>query len=115
MDIYRLITKNFKNQDKIPLLTKDNYDTYLGTTTTRVNGQFYENAVEFEISDTNRKRITSVFIELTYEYYIKNNKRFPNREWYKTHKELSSEYQSRPCNYSVARGLINETLKKIQL
>lgn len=115
MDIYKLIIKNFNDQDKIPLLTQNKYDIYLCTSSTKVNGQFHKEAISFEISKTNKKRITSQFIQLTYKYYEENKKSFPKREWYRTHKELSNEYKSRPCNYAVAQGLINETLKKLQL
>jgi len=114
MDIYKLIIKSFNNHDQIPLLTKNKYDIYLGTSSTRVNGQFYKDAILFEISAVNKKRITSEFIQMTYQYYLENNKCFPNREWYSAHKDLSNEYKSRPCNYADAKGLINETLKKTQ-
>ncbi len=114
MNIYKSIIENFKEGNKIPLLTRNLSDIYLGTSSTIVNGQFYENAILFKISETNIKRITSEFIELTYQYFEENNKSFPNREWYKTHEKLSYEYKSRPCNYSVAQGLINAILEKIQ-
>ena len=110
MNIYDEIIKKFKNGDKIPLLTNGKFDIYIETTSTKVNGIFYEKAILFEISVTNKKRITSEFIELTYQYYIKNNKCFPNRDWYINHNDLNYEYKSRPCNYAVAQGLINQTL-----
>ena len=112
MTIYNLIIKNFKEGDKIPLLTSNLSDVYLGTSPTKVNGQLHENAILFKISETIKKRITSEFIELTYQYFEENNKSFPNREWYKTHEKLSYEYNSRPCNYSVVQGLIMEAIKK---
>ena len=98
MNIYNEVTKKFKREDKIPLLTKGKSDTYIGTTSTKVNGKNFENAILFEISATNKKRITSEFIQLTYDYYIDNNYNFPNREWYKNHDLLKHEYKSRPCN-----------------
>ncbi|MFZ4672502.1 MAG: hypothetical protein ACOYLT_10855 [Flavobacterium sp.] len=104
------IIKEFKKDDKIKLLTKGKYDTYIGITSTKVNGKSYDKAILFEISKTNKKRITSEFIELTYNYYKENNNCFPKRDWYETHKELSHEYKSRPCNYAVAQGLINKVL-----
>jgi hypothetical protein len=111
MNIYNEVTKKFKREDKIPLLTKGKSDTYIGTTSTKVNGKNFENAILFEISATNKKRITSEFIQLTYDYYKNNNNCFPKRDWYRVHNQLSHEYKSRPCNYAVAQGLIIEILK----
>lgn len=111
MNIYNEITKKFKNGDKIPLLTNGRFDTYLETTSTKVNGKFYEKAILYKISATNKKCITSKFIELTYDYYINNNYCFPNRDWYRNHDLLKYEDKSRPCNYSIVQGLIKVTLK----
>jgi hypothetical protein len=110
MNIYDEITKKFKNGDKIPLLTKGRFDTYIGTTSTKVYGILYEKAILFEISAINKKCITSKFIELTYDYFIKNNYTFPTRDWYRNHDLLKHENKSRPCNYSVVQGLIKVTL-----
>lgn len=110
MEIYNSVITTFKKGDKIPLLTNGKFDIYIGTTSTKINGELYDKAILFEISETNKKRITSEFIELTYQYYIENNNCFPNRDWYKNHELLQHEYKSRPCNYSVAQGLINEIL-----
>lgn len=111
MNIYNEITNKFENGDKIPLLTKGKSHTYIGITSTKVNGENFENAILFEISVTNKKRITSEFIQLSYDYYKNNNNCFPNRDWYKNHDLLKHEYKSRPCNYAVVQGLINEILK----
>lgn len=111
MEIYKSIIDTFKNGDKIPLITKGKFDTYIETTSTKVNGVFYEKAILYKISATNKKSITSKFIELTYEYFINNNYCFPNRYWYKNHDLLKYEDKSRPCNYSIVQGLIKVTLK----
>jgi hypothetical protein len=111
MNIFNEITNKFKNGDKIHLLTKGKFDTYIETTSTKVNGIFYEKAILYEISKTNKKCITSKFIELTYDYFINNNYRFPDRDWYKNHELLKYEDKSRPCNYSIVQGLINEILQ----
>jgi hypothetical protein len=111
MNIFKEITNKFENGDKIPLLTTGKYDTYVEVTSTRVNGILYNKSILFQISATNKKRITSTFIELTYKYYSENNNCFPNRDWYKNHDLLKHEDKSRPCNYAVAQGLINEIIK----
>lgn len=110
MEIYNSVITTFKKGDKIPLLTDVKFDIYIGTTSTKVNGIFYEKAILYEISVTNKKCITSKFIELTYDYFIKNNYCFPNRDWYRNHDLLKHEDKSRPCNYSVVQGLIKVTL-----
>lgn len=111
MKIYNEMTKKFREGDKIPLLTKGKSYTYIGTSSTKVNGKNFENAILFEISATNKKRITSEFIQLTHDYYKNNNNCYTNRDWYKNHDLLKREYNSRPCNYLVSQGLINEILK----
>lgn len=111
MNIFNEITNKFSNSDKIPLLTKGKYDTYIETTTTKVNGTFFEKAILYEISKTNRKSITSEFIELTYDFFVNNNNSFPKRDWYKNHELLKYEDNSRPCNYSIVQGLINAILQ----
>ena len=115
MEIYNSVATTFNKGDKIPLISKEKFDVYIETTSTKVNGIFYEKAILYEISVTNKKCITSKFIELTYNYYLNNNNSFPNRDWYSNHKILKHEYKSRPCNYAVVQGLIAVTLKKLTL
>jgi len=109
-DIYNLVIKTFTRGSKIPLLRNEKYDTFIEVTTTKINGVFHRKAIQYGISDLNKKKITSEFIELTFEYFVKNNKSFPKREWYKNHCKLKHEYKSRPCNYSIVQGLILVTL-----
>ncbi|GGC86663.1 hypothetical protein GCM10011508_12400 [Flavobacterium lutivivi] len=110
--IYDLIIQKLKQGMEIPLIRKGKYYTFIETTTTIVNKIFYDRAIHYRISNFNSKKITALFIDLTYEYYINNKKKFPPRDWYEVHEILKHEYKSRPCNYSVVQGLINLVLKK---
>lgn len=110
-NIYNLVVETFREGMKIPLIRKGKYYTFIETSTTRVNGVFYDKAIHYRISDINTKKITSLFIELTCKYYIEENT-FPSRNWYETHKVLKYEYKSRLCNCSVAQGLIKKVLEK---
>ncbi len=110
--IYDLIIRKFKQGMEIPLMRKGKYYTFIETTTTIVNEIFYDRSIHYRISDVNTKKITSLFIELTYEYYVQHKDTFPSRGWYEAHEILKYEYKSRPCNYSVVQGLINTISKK---
>lgn len=111
-NIYDLIVETFKEGMNIPLIREGKYYTFIEISTTVINKIKYDNAIHYRISEMNTKKITKVFIELTYEYYINSsNNSFPNRSWYESHKLLKYEYKSRPCNYSVVKGLINTVLE----
>ena len=108
-NIYDMIIETFEEGIHIPLIRNGNFYTYIGVAVTRINNIPFENAVKYEINENNSKRITSQFIELTYQYFLQNND-YPNRNWYINHPILNLEFKSRPCNKSVARGLINEVM-----
>ena len=107
-NIYDLIVEKFEHGMDIPLIRNGKYYTFIEVSTTSVNGVFYDRAIHYRISDVNTKRITALFIELTYEYYIEHKSIFPSRKWYESHEILKYEYKSRPCNYSVVQGLIKK-------
>lgn len=109
-NIYGLIIETFEEGMHIPLIGNGNYNIYIGISNTTVNGVFFPNAIHYRISDISTKKITSLFIELTYGYYIQNNNTFPPRGWYINHDELNYEYKTRGCNYAVVQGLINTVL-----
>ncbi|MCA0350150.1 MAG: hypothetical protein LCH35_12925 [Bacteroidetes bacterium] len=104
-DIYGLIVETFEVGMPIQLIRNGYFYNYVGVGVTRVNNVFFENAIQYQIAGNNFKRITSQFIVLTYQYLLEHND-YPNRNWYINHPELNFEFASRPCNKSVARGLI---------
>ena len=104
-NIYDLIIETFKEGMRIPLIRDGRFYIYIGVTATRINNIHFEYAISYKISKQNSKRITRQFIELTYQYFLEHGD-YPNREWYANNPELNLEFKSRPCNKSVARGLI---------
>jgi hypothetical protein len=108
-NIFMLITQTFNEGMRIPLITVGRFYTYLGVSNTVINNELYFDAIHYRINQNNSKRITRLFIELTYQYYIQNND-YPSRNWYIQHEHLSYEYASRKCNYSIVQGLINIVL-----
>lgn len=109
-DIYESIVETFNEGMHIPLILNGNFNVYIGISNTTINGVLFPNAIHYRISDNSTKRITSQFIELTYQYFLQNDD-YPNRNWYLEHPELNYEYASRKCNYSVAQGLINTVIE----
>ena len=108
-NIYDMIIETFKEGMHIPLIRNGKFYIYIGISNTTINGVFFPNAIHYKISDNSTKRITSQFIELTYQYLLQNND-YPNRNWYINHPILNLEFNSRPCNKSVARGLIEKVM-----
>ena len=107
-NIYDLIIETFQEEMHIPLLRNGRFYIYIGVALTRINNIPF-NAIQYKISDYNSKRISRNFIELTYEYLLQNNG-YPDRNWYINHPILYLEFKSRPCNKSVARGLIETVI-----
>ena len=109
-NIYDMIIETFEEGMHIPLIRNGKFYIYIGISNTTINRVFFPKAIHYRISDKSTKRISSLFIELTYEYYIQNIA-YPNRNWYLEHPELNHEYVSRKCNYSVVQGLINTVIE----
>ena len=107
-NIFEEILQNIELEVQIPLSRPNHFYTYLGESVTTIQGK-RKNAIHYRISRNNTKRISSQFIESTYRYLIENNN-YPNRGWYLNHQELGFEFASRPCNKSVAKGLIEMVL-----
>jgi hypothetical protein len=107
-NIFDLIIESFEEGMNIPLIRNGKFYIYIGVNVTRINNISF-NSIQYKISEHNSKRITRQFIELTYEYLLQNNN-YPNRNWYVNHPTLYLELKSRPCNKTVARGLI-ETVR----
>lgn len=110
--IYDLIVERFEKGMNIPLIERGN-DVYLGTSKTYFRGKKRDlDAIQYEIGvNGQKKKVTRNFIELTYKYMDKN--KFPDRSWYENNIDelIKFEYKTRPCNYSVAQGLIKVALK----
>ena len=105
-NIFDKIISLFKENDSIPLERPNHFYRYIGKSTTKINGEEFQ-SITCKISTTNQKRVTRKLIEKTYEYYI-IHKEFPDINWYR--RELPFEIKSRPCNKSVAKGLIKRVI-----
>ena len=108
-NIYNLIIETFEEGMHIPLIRNGRFYIYKDVATTRINNILFDDAIEYEISEHNSKRITRQFIQLTYEYLLQTNG-YPDRNWYNNNPLLNLEFKSRPCNKSVARGLIETVI-----
>lgn len=108
-NIYDLIVETFKHGMHIPLTRDSRFYIYIGVADTKINNIPFEHAIQYKISKQNSKRITRQFIELTYQYFLKYND-YPDSNWYTNSPELYLEYKSRPCNKSVAKGLIKAVI-----
>ena len=101
-NIFESIITHYKENDLIPLERQGHSYTYIGVSTTKINGKEFK-SITYKISPTNKKRVTKKLIEETYKYF-KIHKEFPDIGWYR--REFPDEIKSRPCNKSVAKGLI---------
>lgn len=107
--IYDLIVERFEHGMHIPLIRDGRFYVYIGVSSTIVINVLHQDAIHYKISEISSKRITRQFIELTYKYLLEKGV-YPDRNWYVNHPILYLEFKSRPCNKSVARGLI-ETVR----
>lgn len=105
-DIFDEIITIFKKNDLIPLKRLNHFYKYIGKSTTKINGEEFQ-SITYGISSTNQKRVTRKLIEETYKYY-KTHEEFPDINWYR--REFPFEIKSRPCNKSVAKGLIKSII-----
>ncbi len=106
-NIFESIITYFKENDLIPLERQGHFYTYIGVSTTKINGKKFK-SITYRISPTNQKRVTKELIEETFRYY-KIHKEFPDINWYR--REFPLELLSRPCNKSVAKGLIKTIIE----
>lgn len=92
------VINSLENNRDIPLLNGNHYH-YIEVSSTRINGQHFQNAIHYRISDRNSKRITFELINAVYVHLL-NSGRLPTKATMCTlfHHELCS----RPCNYTVA-------------
>jgi hypothetical protein len=65
--------------------------------------------LEYQISQRNKKRVTVELIEAVYSFRIQNG-RIPER--FELIETFNSELKSRPCNYSVAKFIVEQLVKQ---
>ena len=105
-DLSNRINRLFGNSKKITLQKGGPY-YFIKNCSTKIDKEIFEFAIEYQISEKNKKRVTINLIDFIYKNYQKNGK-FPER------KELTepfiTELKSRPCNYSVAKFIVNQLI-----
>ncbi len=84
--------------EQIPLRS-GNFYSYVGPTSTRINGERFPLAFEYEISAQNHKKVTIELIHAMYQLHLQNGI-MPSRS--EIFDLFPRELCSRPCNYSAA-------------
>jgi hypothetical protein len=93
--------------EEIPL-RNGNFYRFIGPTTTRINGQQFSFAFEYEISSRNHKKVT---VELIHEMYERHRLNGVLPEKAEILPIFLHELSGRPCNYTVACYIIQKLLR----
>lgn len=93
---------------QIPLIL-GGYYTFIEACDTKVDGKLIKKAIHYKISETNSKRVTFNLICSIYDYYQIHGT-LPSKKNLK-HIHMH-ELESRPCNYSVACGIVRRLIEK---
>lgn len=96
------VIASLEKNPEIPLI-RGGFDTFIGAALTKIKGNLIENAIHYRISDTNSKRVTFDLIQDIYAYYQIYGS-FPSKDI--LNQSHIHELKSRPCNYSVACGIV---------
>lgn len=107
-DLYNRILLILEDREEIPLRNGNIY-RYIGPTSTRINGQQFPFAFEYEISAHNHKKVTVNLICEMYERHLLNGV-MPKRS--EILPVFLYELCSRPCNYTVAVYIVLKLLKE---
>ncbi len=104
--------ENLFKKSEIITLTNGGPYKFIKLTSTKINGKVVESAFEYQISEKNKKRVTIDLIDCLYKNYQKNGK-FLQRHELKD--PFKIELKSRPCNYSVAKFIVNQLIEEDNL
>lgn len=107
-DLYNRILLILVDGEEIALRNGNIY-RYIGPTSTRINGQQFPFAFEYEISALNHKKVTVDLICEMYERHLLNGV-MPKRS--EILPVFLYELCSRPCNYTVAVYIVLKLLKE---
>jgi hypothetical protein len=99
-------------KDKAIYLKRGGPYFYIGEKPTNINGKESRDAFEYKISDKNKKRVTLRLIESIYNFYIQNGR---IQEIFELNESFKAELKSRPCNYSVAKFIIEKLIQEDRL
>jgi hypothetical protein len=99
-------------KDKTISLKRGGPYFYIGEAPTKINGKVNEVAFEYKISGKNKKRVTLDLIESIYNFFKQNGR---IQERFELNETLKKELKSRPCNYSVAKFIVEQLIKEDKL
>ena len=94
------------DKDKTISLKRGGPYYYLRIVPTKINGK-EKVAFEYNISAKNRKRVTIELIQSIYNFYNQNGRIL---ERFELNESFKAELKSRPCNYSVAKFIVEKLL-----
>jgi hypothetical protein len=106
-DLSNRIKRLFGNSKKITLKKGGPY-YFINNCSTKIDKEIFEFAIEYQISEKNKKRVTIDLIDCLYKNYQKNGKFL---ERYELKDPFKIELKSRPCNYSVAKFIVNQLIE----
>lgn len=105
MDEFYTTVKLILQNNRSIFLDNSNTYVYLQEFSTRVNGVYFPRAFEYEISKTNKKRITIEYIHYLYKHWIETGRLLNRGEMLEV---FPHEQCSRPCNYTVAKFIVGK-------
>ena len=104
---FDVVINSLIDDPQIPLI-RGGFYTFIQATDTRINGKLIKKAIHYRISGTNSKRVTYNLISSMCDHYQIHGT-FPSKKIL-NHTHLY-ELKSRPCNYSVACGIVARFIK----
>lgn len=106
-DLFNRILLILAEGEQIPL-RNGNFYRFIGPTATRINGQEFPLAFEYEISEQNHKKVTTALIN---EMYIRHQQigMMPSKT--EMLPIFLYELSGRPCNYTVASYIIQKLIR----
>jgi hypothetical protein len=81
---------------------------FIREVSTKIDGK-EKDAFEYQISERNKKRVTLELIEAGYNFRNQNGRILVRSELKET---FNSELKSRPCNYSVAKFIVEQLVEE---
>jgi hypothetical protein len=110
-DLNNKINNLFKIDKTISLKRGGPY-YYLRGVPTKINGKEHQDSIEYNISAKNRKRVTIELIQSIYNFYNQNGRIL---ERFELNESFKAELKSRPCNYSVAKFIVEKLIQEDRL
>ncbi len=104
-NLHRRINQLIVIDNKIDLKRGGPYFLIRGIPT-KIDGK-EKDAFEYKISEKNKKRVTLELIESIYNSYNQNGR---IKERFELNESFQAELKSRPCNYSVAKFIVEQLL-----